>query len=334
MRQPFSIALRLVAACAAILALLLFAVTGLVYWKTARAVEAAGVESLQAQAYLIRSQIETLSSALRSNADRSAEVFAASLPGPVRVDHGQTVRSGERTAGTVRAGDTILNNNFAAVDQFARVSKGVATIFVRDGDDFVRVATSVKKEDGSRAVGTLLGKNHPAYKSVIAGIESTGPVRLFGRDYMAKYTPVLVDDKVEALLFVGFDYTDEWKATVEQFRNMRVGLHGYPYLVDARPGQPGTILVHPGDDIGRRIDEQGVSPHYAVVASQREGTLRYTLPDGRSKVASLAGSPSWGYVVATSLDVDELMSGARSLRNALLVLIPVVLALGGACCSW
>jgi hypothetical protein len=32
----------------------------------------------------------------------------------------------------------------------------VATIFVKSGDEFIRVATNVKKDDGSRAIGTIL----------------------------------------------------------------------------------------------------------------------------------------------------------------------------------
>ena len=253
-------------------------------------------------------------------------MFASSLPGPVRVDHAQLVKSGELAAGTVRAGDTVLNNNFAAVDQFARISKRVATIFVRDADDFVRVSTSVKKEDGSRAIGTRLGKLHPAYKSMMAGIEMTGPVRLFGRDYMAKYTPIVVDSKVEAVLFVGSDYAEDWKATVDQLNKMRIGERGYPYVIEARPGAAnGTLLIHPSDS-NRKIDADGMSPHYRDLLAGREGFLRYTLPDGRAKAASFTMAPSWDYVVAASLDVDELISGAR---NLLLVLIPLALLLGG-----
>jgi methyl-accepting chemotaxis protein len=329
MPRTSSIAFRLLATCATVLALVLSLVTGLVYWKTVRAVEASGAEHLTAQAQLIRNQLETLSLVLRANAERSAQVFASSLPGTIRVDRSQTVKSGDHAAATMRAGDTVLNNNFAAVDQFARISKGVATVFVREGDDFVRVSTSVKKEDGSRAVGTLLGKSHPAYKSMMAGVESTGPVRLFGRDYMAKYTPVMIDGRVEGVLFVGFDYTEDWKATVEQLKNMRIGEHGYPYVIDARPGPAnGTILAHP-TAVGRKVDQEGMSPHYRELLKQGDGLMRYTLSDGRYKVASITPTPAWGYVIAASLDVDELMSSARGLRNLLLVLMPVALLLGG-----
>ena len=53
-------------------------------------------------------------------------------------------------------GATKMNNNFMLVDEVQKEAGGTATIFVKSGDEFVRVATNVKKDDGSRAIGTNL----------------------------------------------------------------------------------------------------------------------------------------------------------------------------------
>jgi Cache 3/Cache 2 fusion domain len=53
-------------------------------------------------------------------------------------------------------GSTKMNNNFDLVDQVVKEAQGTATIFVKNGEEYVRVATNVKKDDGSRAVGTIL----------------------------------------------------------------------------------------------------------------------------------------------------------------------------------
>lgn len=53
-------------------------------------------------------------------------------------------------------GATKMNNNFILVDEVQKEMGGTATIFVKSGDEFVRVATNVKKDDGSRAIGTLV----------------------------------------------------------------------------------------------------------------------------------------------------------------------------------
>ncbi|PPS64837.1 hypothetical protein CRX72_05635 [Pantoea sp. BRM17] len=66
---------------------------------------------------------------------------------------------GELSTPVLRAGLKTLNLDQLAVDDFFERTGAVTTIFVRDGDDYVRIATSLKKEDGSRAIGTRLDRS-------------------------------------------------------------------------------------------------------------------------------------------------------------------------------
>jgi hypothetical protein len=58
-----------------------------------------------------------------------------------------TIKSEDSVAGkTVPAlffGETKMNNNFTLVDEAQKKMGGAATFFVKNGDDFVRVATTV-----------------------------------------------------------------------------------------------------------------------------------------------------------------------------------------------
>ena len=76
------------------------------------------------------------------------------------------------------------------VDRTAQSIAGVATIFQKQGTDYVRVSTNVKKEDGSRAVGTKLAADHPAQPIFSQGKAYYGPAQLFGRNFMTGYFPV------------------------------------------------------------------------------------------------------------------------------------------------
>ena len=51
------------------------------------------------------------------------------------------------------------------VDEISRITEALTTIFVYSGaeNDFIRISTTVKKKDGSRAIGTKLGKSSAAY---------------------------------------------------------------------------------------------------------------------------------------------------------------------------
>lgn len=84
----------------------------------------------------------------------------------------------------------------------------VATIFVKDGDDFRRLTTSVRKKDGSRAVGTYLGKDSAAYKPVMEGKTYFGPAKILGEPYYTAYEPIFDQGKVVGIIFVGYKKSD------------------------------------------------------------------------------------------------------------------------------
>ncbi|OBZ92741.1 chemotaxis protein [Pararhizobium polonicum] len=76
------------------------------------------------------------------------------------------------------------------VDRTAQTIGGVATVFEKQGSDYVRISTNVKKENGDRAVGTKLAADHPAQALLARGEAYYGPAVLFGRDYITGYFPV------------------------------------------------------------------------------------------------------------------------------------------------
>ncbi|PKR87782.1 methyl-accepting chemotaxis protein [Pleomorphomonas diazotrophica] len=92
------------------------------------------------------------------------------------------------------------------IDNLTRTAGAAATIFAYDAvkDDFTRVTTSVKKADGSRAVGTDLGKTSPAYAAIKAGRSFTGEATILGSPYLTIYTPIKNDaGQVVGILFAG-----------------------------------------------------------------------------------------------------------------------------------
>ena len=81
---------------------------------------------------------------------------------------------GGRDAPALYFGSTKMNNNFSVVDAVAEQGgRGmVATLFVKSGDQFIRVATNVSTRIGSgRGIGTIL--TGPALESIKAGNAST-----------------------------------------------------------------------------------------------------------------------------------------------------------------
>src|SRR6202051_894506 len=110
-----------------------------------------------------------------------------------------TVNGEEAVAGknvpALHFGATKMNNNFVLVDEVQKEVGGTATIFVKSGDEVVRVATKVKKDDGSRAVGTILDPKGKAIASIQKNEPFYGEVGILGKPYITGYEPIWTPPK-------------------------------------------------------------------------------------------------------------------------------------------
>ncbi|WP_285431697.1 methyl-accepting chemotaxis protein [Pseudomonas sp. fls2-241-R2A-110] len=190
-------------------------------------------EHLASEARLLADQLSTFHGTLRESTQRLAGLFEKRFSAGLSVHPDEPVAvAGAQTPG-LHLGSEVLNNNFKEVDEFKQMTAGVATVFVRSGEDFVRVSTSLTKQDGNRAIGTLLDHANPAYARLMAGQSYVGRALLFDRSYMTQYTPVRDSSgKVIAVLFVGFDYTDAQNAQFENLKRFRIGQTGSLALLD------------------------------------------------------------------------------------------------------
>lgn len=102
-------------------------------------------------------------------------------------------------------GQTKMNNNFQLVDDVVDRAQGTATIFVRHGDEYVRVTTNVKKDDGSRAIGTILDPKGKAIEFIKKGEPFYGEVDILGKPYVTGYKPILDSSQnVIGIYYVGY----------------------------------------------------------------------------------------------------------------------------------
>ena len=98
---------------------------------------------------------------------------------------------GGRDAPALYFGSTKMNNNFSVVDAVAEEGgRGMAaTLFVKSGDDYIRVATNVSTRRGSgRGLGTIL--TGAPLESIKAGNAYYGKVSILGTPYVSGYEPI------------------------------------------------------------------------------------------------------------------------------------------------
>jgi methyl-accepting chemotaxis protein len=100
-----------------------------------------------------------------------------------------------------------LKSQYKLVDEASRDLGVVATIFMREGNDFRRITTSISDKRGRRAVDTFLGSESPAYSPVMAGKSFSGTAKIFNVDYLVTYKPVFEKgtQNVIGILFLGVE---------------------------------------------------------------------------------------------------------------------------------
>lgn len=276
--------------------------------------ELAHRQHLASEAQLLAGQLASFHQSLRTNTQRLATLFERRFAEGV-------VREGSGTEPTLNVSGRPLNGDFSQVDEFTQLTAGVATVFVRTGEDFLRITTSLKKEDGARAIGTLLDRKHPAYARLLQGQPYVGRAALFGRLYMTQYTPVRdASGTVIAVLFVGFDYTDEQRNQFQSLSAFRIGASGSLAIRDNASGwlvkPAGAIAV---DDLDTQL-------------AKTEPTQTLAWSDGKEDFLSLTApvaEEGW-QVVATlpqkEIDVLIWQVGTQLAMGSLLALLLAVAA--------
>ena len=127
---------------------------------------------------------------------RLAKIGAAKLDG--------TDKAGDKSVPGLFFGARKVNNNYDVVDEIKKTTGATATVFVKDGDEFVRVSTNVLTPEGKRGVGTPLARAK-AYEAVSKGQSFCGDVDVLGTPFAACYNPIKGDGgKVIGVTYVGF----------------------------------------------------------------------------------------------------------------------------------
>ena len=80
--------------------------------------------------------------------------------------------------------------DFRIPDEVATALDTQVTIFAREGNDFLRVSTSITDERGNRVVGTWMGMDNPALEPLLAGDNFHDRVYVLGVEHFAFYHPI------------------------------------------------------------------------------------------------------------------------------------------------
>jgi methyl-accepting chemotaxis protein len=299
------------------------------------------IAQLEQQSKLVRSMLANHDSSLREEAHRLMEQLAVRFGSVFTLNPEEQVRVGGQITPALYDGERRLTLDNTDLDRFTDTTGAVATFFVRRDTDLVRVATTLKNEQGERAIGTLLASDHPALPRLLAGEEFIGRATLFGRDHMTVYRPMLnARREIIGAFFIGLDMTEGLDHLKREILAIKIGETGYFYALDARSGPNlGQLVIHPAQEGVNILDARDADGRAFIreILERKEGVIHYpwinretgeTSP--RMKVVAYTHFPAWDWVIGGGSYDDELSRDSVLLRNLTLgaaLVVVLVLAL-------
>jgi len=285
--------------------------------------------------------IKAYNEQLETTAKHLSGVFGEAFPGKFTLDNSNTTNVAGQSVPVLSNAGSSIAENYTTVDRFATITGGNATIFVKRGDDFIRVITSVKKQDGSRAVGTLLDRTSPAYAKNINGEAFTGKVTLFGQQFVTNYTPIKDNQgRMIGIRYIGISFNDSLQNLMNGLSSLKVGKQGYVFVVDAKEGKDqGRFLLHP-TAAGSNLANGPEGRFVLDMIQQRSGQLSHSWSAQGQTVSAdwetrFTYIPELNWILAATEPVDDFNEAANWLSKQILLktvltIIVVSLVLWGA----
>ncbi len=291
--------------------------------------EQQSIDNLGETSALVVETIDVYNRSLERTIERITAVLRSAYPGRFEYD--------PETQALFHDGVEIFEYDTETVDRFTASTDAVATVLARVGNDFLRATTSLMDEEGKRSVNTLLGADEPAVAALLKGETFTGKMRMFGRDMMTRYEPVLsADGEVIGAFFVGIDFTDGLVELNDSILRTKVGETGYPYVLEASGPRAGELIIHPSLKGRSMLDVEDANgrPFIVDILAQKEGALRYAWREPgsgevRDKIAVFRYYEPWDWVIVSGSYLDEFNGAGQEVGNAMLLfsalMIPVTM---------
>ena len=213
-----------------VFSLILLTFTSVVNYNLKHQADAQAVTDVTERTQFVVDMLNIFDADLRNQASDALKVFKGNFKDGFELDTARTVDVAGAATPVLKSGGKDLNGDLSLTDRLTSEIGAVATVFVKSGDDFIRISTSLKNDKGERAIGTPLSHASPAYKTLTDGKGYVGLTELFNKQYMTQYDPIVdASGKVIGALFVGKDFTVAINEVKDKIRSIKLGKSGYFY---------------------------------------------------------------------------------------------------------
>lgn len=246
------------------------------------------------------------------------KLFSSYLPQPLAIDPSQVRTINGLSVPLLKGGEVELHENNRIADDFLTRTGAISTLFVKNGNNFVRVATSLRTESGERAIGTLLDTASPAFATVSNGQTYQGLALLFGKRYITQYQPIKSQSgQVIGIIFVGVDISHSWDVMRNKILTRHLGESGRFFVLDRGQGKTHGQYLFDAHNEGKQPSWDNTIQRQLL--SDKSGTVEYTADDGRVLEMAYTPLPGWNWTIVGEVDKSALLANINTLRDRSLI---------------
>ena len=203
--------------------------------------------------------------------------------------------------------------------------KGTTTIFQKIDSGFVRISTNVQMDDKSRAFGTYIPNSSIVSQTVNSDSTYYGRAYVVNDWYITAYEPIIIDDNIEGMLYVGTKEKDIEKLQ-NTLKTITLVNTGFPFVINKKS----KIIVSP-DDSRKNI----ITDELCGLVIQNSGSVfRYKSPvNGVDYLVAVEYFPDFEYFITavvpakelTDVPVGTIVFSSLSIGTIMVVLLVVLM---------
>jgi methyl-accepting chemotaxis protein len=236
------------------------------------------------------------------------------------IDTGETVAVGNFQVPVITVGGASIIDNNTLVDSVREATGTGCSLFVVNGGEWVRVSSSVRNADGSRAVGTTVSSNSPAFSPIMSGSTYAGANVVAGQLFEASYQPIRnAEGKVAAVLAVGVPHTD-FSTLSDALSKIKLGETGYVYVMTG----DGVLAIHPSK-VGSDLSSNDFCKE---MKENKSGWVEYDW-EGRLKFTAYEYYEPYNWIIAAGAYADEYNAAAAEIRNYMIGAAVIFVSIAG-----
>ncbi len=213
----------------------------------------------------------------------------------------------------------ILHENTDFVDKLKELKIETATVFQKIDKGFIRISTTVTKDNGERATLTFIPNESPVIQTILKGEIYRGRAFVVKDWYLTAYEPIYIDNEIKGILYVGVSEKNMGMLE-EAFLKRNYYDDGYAFMFDNK----GKILIAKNDNINF-IKNSGIIQR--IIEGKKHNSVFEIHENSNNILIYYRYIPEIESYVALKINKDKILSRLNNIKIAIITSLFVSLLL-------